>query len=503
MARILQLPLSLVLFALFSVVMWIPALYALGTQEYDQARAFFYSGLGGVFLVSLILMAAGNRSFEPNAIQQLVSVLFAFLILPFFLAVPVYDIVGTTYFHNVYFDMVSALTTTGFEIFDPDRLARSVHLWRALVAWFGGLIFWILAAAVLAPLNLGGFEVTSADQTGFRGRRDSFGTSRERAKYLERTIVALLPIYIGATFLLWAGLSATGTDPFHAFMRATSILSTSGITAQDWDTPTGSGFVGEVIVFCFLFLAITRILYSPRHVVEFSSSVSQDPEVRLGFSIVFGLSVFLFLRHWIGSFNYEGVVFSVEPFQALWGAIFTVMSFLTTTGEQSMYWITSQSWSGLETPGVVFMGLCLIGGGVATTAGGVKLLRVFALYLNASAEMEKLVHPNTVGMLHKSSRAELRSGSYIAWVFFMLFVLTLFALTAVVAFSGASFEEALVASVAALSTTGPLEHMVEVGATDYLLLPLLAKSALAIGMILGRFEILVVLALFAPRSLRT
>ena len=44
--------------------------------------------------------------------------------------------------------------------------------------------------------------------------------------------------------------------------------------------------------------------------------------------------------------------------------------------------------SGLATPGLILMGLALIGGGVATTAGGVKLLRVFALYQNGTREME-------------------------------------------------------------------------------------------------------------------
>ena len=69
--------------------------------------------------------------------------------------------------------------------------------------------------------------------------------------------------------------------------------------------------------------------------------------------------------------------------------MFTVLSFLTTTGFSSSEWGAAQAWSGLETPGVLLMGLSLIGGGVATTAGGVKLLRVFALYQNGLREKQK------------------------------------------------------------------------------------------------------------------
>ena len=60
-----------------------------------------------------------------------------------------------------------------------------------------------------------------------------------------------------------------------------------------------------------------------------------------------------------------------------------VMSFLTTTGFESEYWGSSQAWSGLKTPGLILMGLCVLGGGIATTAGGVKLLRVYVLYKHA------------------------------------------------------------------------------------------------------------------------
>ncbi len=59
----------------------------------------------------------------------------------------------------------------------------------------------------------------------------------------------------------------------------------------------------------------------------------------------------------------------------MWGSVFTVLSFLTTTGFSSSDWGAAQAWSGLETPGVLLMGLALIGGGVATTAGGCEVVK--------------------------------------------------------------------------------------------------------------------------------
>ena len=65
-------------------------------------------------------------------------------------ALPMQEAVSNTRYINVYFDMISALTTTGAPVFEPDRLATSLHLWRALVGWLGGLLIWVTAVAVLA-----------------------------------------------------------------------------------------------------------------------------------------------------------------------------------------------------------------------------------------------------------------------------------------------------------------------------------------------------------------
>jgi trk system potassium uptake protein TrkH len=81
----------------------------------------------------------------------------------------------------------------------------------------------------------------------------------------------------------------------------------------------------------------------------------------------------LFLRHWIAALEV-----SVEPsltmvLSSLWGSMFTVLSFLTTTGFESAGWNEARSWSGLGTSGLMLAGLAIMGGGVATTAGGVRL----------------------------------------------------------------------------------------------------------------------------------
>ena len=119
---------------------------------------------------------------------------------------------------------------------------------------------------------------------------------------------------------------------------------------------------------------------------------------------ILGVAGLLFLRHWMVSFDEALEVPFVEGLRALWGAWFTVMSFLTTTGFVSVDWEVARAWSGLGAPSVLLLGLAVFGGGVATTAGGVKLLRVHALYRHSVREMEKLVQPSSVGGAGREGR---------------------------------------------------------------------------------------------------
>jgi trk system potassium uptake protein TrkH len=184
--------------------------------------------------------------------------------------------------------------------------------------------------------------------------------------------------------------------------------------------------------------------------------------------------------------------------RAFWGSMFTVMSFLTTTGFESVDWSDSRQWSGLGTPGLILMGLALIGGGVATTAGGVKLLRVYALYLNGLRELGRLVHPSSVPSTSANQKRIQKDGAFIAWIFFMLFALSLALIWIVLAGLGISFDQSLVLAVATLSTTGPLIE--SAGETPIVLIELgaAAKGVLCAAMVLGRLETLAIVALFTP-----
>lgn len=427
------------------------------------------------------------------------SIFATFVFLPAFLALPFHESLKTTSFLNAYVEMVSALTTTGATLFeDPERLNMTLHLWRAQVGWMGGLMMWIAASAVLAPMNLGGFEVTAQAEPGQReSKYVAFGHTDPRERLL-RVTSALVPIYAGLTLLLWILLLVSGDRPLVALTHAMSVMSTSGISAVGGLEGSGSGVTGEILILLFLLFALSRLTFSSDTITATQGGISSDPEFRLGTLIIIGVPLILFLRHWIGAFDVAAEDDLASAFRALWGSVFTVMSFLSTTGFVSNDWANAQAWSGLQTPGLILMGLALVGGGVATTAGGVKLLRVFALYLNGKRELERLVHPSSVSRAGREGRRLQRNGAFIAWIFFMLFAISLAGLTVLFALFGMAFEDAIVLSIAGLSTTGPLVEWAVQSPIDLLLLETPAKIVFCAAMVLGRLEALAIIALFAP-----
>ena len=492
-------PLFAVLALIGAVAMFAPALHALSVGDEFTARAFGYSALGAILVIALVAVARANVSHRRPAQNQLLALLGAYTVLPVMLAVPFHEAVPNTRFVNAYVEMVSALTTTGASMFDPSRLTGSVHLWRATVGWIGGLFTWVTAVAIMAPLDLGGFEVLSLRGAGRGASRFSqIAAVAAPSERLARFTRLFLPIYAGLTLALWMLLSMAGEDPLVALCHAMSTLATSGITPLRGMQTAEAGIIGEVFIALFLVLALSRATFTRDNRTARRDFVHGDVELRFAAAILVTLTVFLFMRHFLGAADADGASDLAAAFYALWGAFFTLLGFLTTAGWESLAWEDARSWSRLQAPGLILVGVAMIGGGVATTAGGVKLFRIYALYKQGVREMERLVRPNSIGGSGSLARRIRRQGAYVAWIFFMLFAVTLAALTIALAATGVPLQDGLVYAAAALSNTGPLVAVASEQTLAWSALGDVGKLVVSAGMVLGRMEMLAIVALLNP-----
>lgn len=501
MGWIVRLPFFVILMGLGAIAMIVPAGHAAVMEDFSTMRIFFY----GFVLFSTITLMIGlaTAGYAPRSVarSQLIGLLAAFSALPIMFAIPFYEAVGNTTFLNAWFEMVSSFTTTGASVYDnAGRLTPSQHLWRGLVGWLGGLLVWVTAVSIFAPMNLGGFEVRA---TGNAGKTESSSFSQiahiaDPAERLVRYTMTLTPVYVVLTGTLWVGLVIAGEFPYIALMHAMSTMSTSGISAIGGLYFAASRFWGELLIFCFFVFALSRLTFSRGLIGERDQGLRRDPEFITALVLIGSVTMLLFLRHYLGSTGQTEPAGAQEIAAAFWGALFTVTSFLTTTGFESHYWSGATAWSGLSTPGLFLIGMALIGGGVATTAGGVKLLRIYALYRHGEREQERLLHPSSIGGGGKDARRIRRQGAYISWVFFMLFALSIAAVMLMLSLTGVQFETAMVLAVSALSTTGPLATVAAETPIAYSGIPDAAKVILAFAMVLGRLETLAIIALFNP-----
>lgn len=494
MTRWDRIPLLVLLAGATGLAMLVPAAYAVSLRESVVARGFVYSSLLVCGLSGLLALATWRTDPRP-AMRRLLPMLAAiYVLIPAAMALPLAEAIPGFRFRDAWFEMVSAFTTTGATVIEtPRRVSPAVHLWRAMAGWAGGLFILVSAMAFLAPLRLGGFELLRPEPAEGDQRSPTRAGERQR---LRAALGLVLPWYTGATLLLWVGLAVGGMAGLNAMMLAMSAVSTSGILPRE--TLGTVGFWAELLLVLGMALSLSRALTLPRGEGAGGPVLRRpwaDRELRLAMVAVGALTALVVIRHLLGALDRaEGDDLPALGVSA-WSALFMGLSFLTTTGFVSQDWVTARSLSGLTPPGLVLVGLTLIGGGVATTAGGVKLLRVHALSRLSRLELHRMIYPSIVHQGNERDRFLAGRGARAAWLFAMVFAIVAVALIGGLMVLGETLESGLIYVIAALTTTGPLVEVAGGQALTWAALGDPARLVMAVAMILGRLEILVILAL--------
>ena len=503
MSNLYRLPLIVFLMAAFGLSMLGAAGIAASWGDRTAAGVLLLDGIMMVVVTFMVGFALSTRPARTRIGQEFAELIAAYIVLPFFLALPIYSLRPEISVAEGYFEMMSMLTTTGATLFeDPADLQPILHFWRAFVAWMGGLIVLVAGLAIMAPLNLGGFEVSGIQREGRISDREGM-TRVDIGERVIRLAGAITPIYAGFTGFLMIGLLAVGEAPLVAVCHAMSVLASSGVSPVGGLTGSQSGFFGELLLLLFLVFSITHRPYARLVSGQRPLQFTKDPELQAAAYIVGTVGLLLFLRHYVAAIDAGETDDLASTVRAFWGTLFTVVSFLTTNGLESADWGRAEDWAGLETGGLVLLSLALMGGGIATTAGGIKLLRVVALYNHGLNEMERLVHPSRVGGHGSSARRSRRVGAMVAWMFVMMFFLTLAVVFLGLSLTGVDFESALVMTVASISNTGPLLGAFGTDLETYQTISGEARWVLCMSMLLGRVEVLAVVAVLNPQFWRS
>ena len=488
-ARFQKLPLAISIPTLFILMLMIPSVHGFISGDSHKGRSFFYAVLLGLFGLTFLRFSLQGTVFPMHRHAQLWSLIAFFLGFPLLLAIPLYEVSAAGQFIDAYLDIVSTVTTTGLPVFAPGSLSETLVIWRVSLGWASGFLIWVFAWSIFAPLNLGGFEHLGARGEAMTQTQNARQTTgRLPAEKFWSEAVRLGPVYLWITLAAALALLIVSGDPSYALLRAMATIATFGIEIPEHSVAGGVG--GEVILALVMLFALSRSTFSTVFARARKWRVTEDPELRVAAGLVLVATLVLIGQ---GARYVEGLGAHLE---LVWGAFFTSLSYLTTTG------LASDSLPvglvNLDPVEIILVALAMIGGGVATTAGGIKLLRVFILTGHSRAEVNRLIAPSQVMSGQIESRSHDHHSAMLACVFLVLFILVMGAITLALSVAGSPVKDSLYLTLATVTNTGPLLPTGSGAETLVMSLPTQAKMILAAAMVLGRLEVLALLALLNP-----
>ena len=126
---------------MLSILMALPLGLSFWNGNMQQGQGFVIGLLLSVFVSGALLMAGFQaRRLRAQNIELLVLMILFWLVLPVLAAIPFMGAAQVNSPIGAYFEAVSALTTSGgTQMQYPEQEAQSILLWRALLAWLGGL----------------------------------------------------------------------------------------------------------------------------------------------------------------------------------------------------------------------------------------------------------------------------------------------------------------------------------------------------------------------------
>ena len=384
------------------------------------------------------------------------------------------------------FESASGFTTTGASAMaDVEVFPRGILLWRAATQWLGGMGILVLFVAVLSIAGGGGgskslFRNESSAQLG-----EGF------AARMRDTALRLWQIYVGLSTICLLGLVALGMPLFDAVCHTFAAISTGGFSTKNASIAAFGSPAIEWWLIVFMTLGAVSFMLYAWLLARRWTKWKQDEETRF----------YLWALALASAVIAAGLLYhhhADSAAEALRTATFQVVSISTTTGFTT---VDYGQWSNFSL--VILVALMFMGGCAGSTAGGVKVSRVVVFFKNFAREMTLVFRPTRVMTIRLNGTP--LSDSFLTEVsFFLALVGFIVAVsTGVMSLLEPDFD--LISSFSAVVTcifnvgpglgaVGPVSNFSALTPATHLFLSLI--------MIMGRLEILAILALFVPQLWR-
>jgi trk system potassium uptake protein len=379
-------------------------------------------------------------------------------------------------FTDAFFETVSGFTTTGATILgDIEALPRGILFWRSLTQWMGGMGIIVFSLAVLPMIGVGGMQLYKAEVSG--------PTADKLRPRVAETARALWIVYVAVTAVLVVLLLLGGMDIFDAICHAFTTAASGGFSTRNLSLGYFNSTYIDLVVIVFMVIAGTNYALHYHFLTGRRHAYRSDREFHV----------------YLASIAIASLVIAVNTlplhdnlFVGIRKIVFTVTSMQTSTG----YAVTDyEKWP--QSAQFVLLLVMIIGGCAGSTAGGLKVIRLYMLAKYISVDFTRLLHPQAVVPVRMRGVAIPRDVMSNILSYSVLYGLAIFVATAIVTAFGMDWISGLSSVVSMLGTMGPA--MNAVGPYDhYGALHAVTKWVLIVCMLLGRLEFYAVLVLFAP-----
>ncbi|SDX51489.1 trk system potassium uptake protein TrkH [Albimonas donghaensis] len=394
------------------------------------------------------------------------------LLLPVFGALPfMFGAPGATV-TDAFFEAMSGLTTTGSTVFSGlDHMPRGTLLWRGMLQWFGGVGIVVVAMAFLPALRVGGMQVFRSEAF------DTFGKILPRAGEIA---ISISWVYAGLTLTCILAYAACGMSLFDAVVHAMTSISTGGFA--NYDASLGH-FPPQVEYVSSVFMLLASLPFV--RLVQLASGearpIFRDEQVRAFLLAIFAFALAILAFRMVT----DPVPHAAGFEQHLRETLFNTVSIITGTGYASENYV---SWGSF--PAAAFFLMGLVGGCAGSTCCSVKIFRYQIVAAAVWSQIQRIHSPHGVFAPRFAGHAVDEDVISSVMGFLFMFFLTLAVLSVAMGMLGYDTVTAISGAATALGNIGPGLGDIIGPAGNFAPLSDAAKWLLALGMLLGRLELM-------------
>ncbi len=436
-------------------------------EELENAKYFAIPGVLAIFLGYLLyLPIQGKEKRRLEKHQDSLLVVLIWVITIFICSIP-FLLTGKYNFTQSMFEATSGFSTTGLSVVNVEEAPRIFLLFRSLTLFFGGVGLVLVMTSVLSDRY--GMRIYNAE-----------GHTDKLLPNLVKSARIILLIYSGYIVLGVILYVIFGMPLFDAINHSISALSTGGFSTRALNIGYFDNLGIEMVSIFLMLLGSTNFFIHLLLLKRQFKKVFQHCETQLLLALLVILVPLLALILANAS--------NMSFWEALRVSTFQFATAITTTGFQ-----TVKDFRDLP---FIFNGiliiLMLIGGGIGSTAGGIKQYRVSILLKDVFWNFKKRLSSKNVvrtNFLNKAGESVIvteedlqENYSFIA-LYLFIFLIGSFIFAAF----GNSMENSMFEFASALGTVG-----ISVGITGYYAHPVILWTGI-MGMFLGRLEIYIVM----------